>query len=113
MENLIESIRSALAPDASPETRTGGAAACRTILAALDSVPGQPMPAAAVITPDASKIASAVAMLRGVPPDQLLDLAIARLRAALPAGVQVPPAQPLKFQLIPISPAVGQPRKVP
>lgn len=112
MENLIDSIRSALASDASTETRAGGAAACRTILAALESAPGQPMAAAAVMTPDASKIADAVAMLRGVPADQLLDLAITRLRAALPAGVDVPAAQPLKFQLVPIAPTAGQPRKV-
>jgi hypothetical protein len=40
-----------------------------------------------------------------MPQDQLLDLAIARLRAALPAGVEVAPVKPLKFHLIPVPPA--------
>jgi hypothetical protein len=113
MENLIESIRAALTPEASSEARAAGAAACRTILAALEAVPGQPMPAATIVTPDASKIASAVAMLRGVPPEQLLDLAIAKLRAALPAGTDVPAVQPLKFQIVPIVAPATAPRSVP
>lgn len=101
MDNLIESIRSALAPDATPETRQAGAAACRTILAALESVPGQPLAGAAVVPPNASNIANVVASLRGVPADTLLDLAIAKLRAALPAGADVAQVQPLKFQIVP------------
>ena len=100
MENLLESIRAALESDASPETRAAGIAACRTILVALDAAPGQSF-APAVVTPNPTAIAAAVSVLRGVPPDQLLDIAIAKLRAALPAGVEVQPAQPLKFQLIP------------
>jgi hypothetical protein len=36
-----------------------------------------------------------------MPPDQLLDLAIAKLRGALPAGTDVPAAMPLKYDLIP------------
>ena len=53
-----------------------------------------------------SQIACVVSALRGVPPDQLLDLAIQRLRAALPAGVEAPPAQPLKFHIIPVAKGV-------
>jgi hypothetical protein len=49
---------------------------------------------------NASQIASVVGALRGVPPDQLLDLAIAKLRASLPAGVEVPKVEPLKFHII-------------
>ncbi len=113
MENLLESIRIALAPDASADTRGAGVAACRTVIAALESVPGQPIAAAAFIPPDASQIANALAMLRGVPPDQLLDLAIAKLRAALPAGTEVPQAQPLKFQIIPVSPLAAPTKKAP
>jgi hypothetical protein len=52
-------------------------------------------------------------MLRGVPPDKLLDLAIEKLRAALPAGIEVPQAQPLKFQLIPVAPLAGSTKKAP
>ena len=40
METLITTIRAALADDASAQTRQAGAAACRTILAALDAAPG-------------------------------------------------------------------------
>ncbi|HTR54994.1 MAG TPA: hypothetical protein VMJ10_30120 [Kofleriaceae bacterium] len=47
-------------------------------------------------------IANAISMLRGTPPDQLLELAIARVRAALPAGATVAPVQPIKFLHVPI-----------
>lgn len=112
MEELIEKIRAATASEATDEARALGAQACRTLLTALDAKPGEPMaepatatptelvaPAASPPTPQAAAhmIASA---LRGMTPDQLLDLAIARLRAALPAGAAVPVAQPVKFQLV-------------
>jgi hypothetical protein len=70
----------------------------RTILAALDATPGQTF--APAVTPSPSAIAAAVGALRGVPPDQLLDLAILKLRAALPSGVEVPAAQPLRFHIV-------------
>ena len=101
MENLIESIRSAIAQDASPEVRATGVSACRAILSALEATPGQPLASAAVVTPSPAAIAQVVAAFRGVPADQLLDIAIGKLRAALPAGTEVPQAQPLKFQMIP------------
>jgi hypothetical protein len=100
MEALIKSIRAAVVADASAEARAAGVAACRTIMAALDATPGQPMTAA--VAAPVSPIASVVSSLRGVPPDQLLDLAIARLRAALPAGAEVPRVEPLKFNLVPL-----------
>ena len=83
-----------MAPDATPETRAVAATAYRSILAALE-----PRPAAAP-PPSVPPIASIVSALRGVPPDQLLDLAIAKLRAALPAGADVPPVAPLKFDFL-------------
>lgn len=97
MDELLESIRRAVAVDASPQDRGAGAVACRTILAALEATPGQPLAAAPI---NASQIASVVGALRGVPPDQLLDLAIAKLRSALPADAQVPRVEPLKFHII-------------
>jgi hypothetical protein len=52
---------------------------------------------------DPAAVATLVASLGKLPPEQLLDLAIARLRAALPAGVSVPaPSTPLRFQIVPI-----------
>nr|HEX4316254.1 hypothetical protein [Kofleriaceae bacterium] len=102
MENLLEAIRAAVVTDASPEARAAGAQACRTILAALEATAAEPIQAAAA-QPTTPPIADLVATLRGVPMDQLLDLAIARLRAALPVGTAVPTVQPVKFQFIPQS----------
>jgi hypothetical protein len=101
MDNVIDSIRAAIASDATPEAKAVGATACRAILAALEGTPGQPLAAPAITPMSGSQIAGVVSALRGVPPDQLLDLAIARLRAALPAGVEVPPAKPINFHIIP------------
>jgi len=100
MLDLIEAIRAAVATEASPEARAAGAAACRAILGALEASPGQPMATAAPI--DTSQIATVVGALRGIPADQLLDLAIAKLRSALPAGTDVPRVEPLKFHIIPL-----------
>ena len=103
-DNLIEQIRAAVAEGATAETRAAGANACRTLLAALDTQPGAAM--GTVLVPmaspvQASQIAAVISALRGAPPDQLLDLAIQRLRAALPAGADVSAVPPLKFQIIP------------
>ncbi len=99
MDQLLEAIRTATATDASDEARAAGATACRTILAALEAQPGQVL---ATAVPE-SPIAVALSAFRGMPPEQLLDLAIARLKAALPPGAQVAPVQPVKFQLLPVS----------
>ncbi|HEU0029886.1 MAG TPA: hypothetical protein VFQ53_04580 [Kofleriaceae bacterium] len=106
MEDLIESIRLAIAPDATDEARAEGATACRSILSALEAKPGEPLATPAVpamaTVPSPEAVASIVGALRSVPPEQLLDLAIARLRAALPPGQAAPAVQPVKFQLVPI-----------
>ena len=98
MESLIETIRTAVAPDATAETRAAGAHACRTILAALDAKPGEPM--AAAVAPQPLQIATIVSALRDMPTDQLLDLAIARLRTMLPAGTDVAPVKPISFHFV-------------
>lgn len=101
MNNVIEAIQVALAPDASAEARAAGVAACRAVLAALEAVPGEAFTATPIPgTPQTPQVANIVSMLRAVPPDQLLDLAIAKLRAALPAGAEVAPVEPLKFQFV-------------
>lgn len=69
MQELIETIRAAVASGASKEQKAAGAAACRTIFAALDTEPG---------TPFAIPGAPVQAMPR-VSIDQVLDLMIARL----------------------------------
>jgi hypothetical protein len=40
--------------------------------------------------------------LRQLPPDQLLELVLQRLRAALPASTTVPMPKGIQFQLVPI-----------
>lgn len=105
MDNVIESIRAAVAPDASPNAKAAGVAACRAILAALEGTQGQ---AFAPVVP-ASPVAAVVGALRGVPPEQLLDLAIAKLRAALPADAQVSPVKPLAIRLVPVPKVGGAP----
>jgi hypothetical protein len=94
METIVETIRAALADDATPDARAAGVAACRAILAKLEP-PSPPAPAAPM-----PNIAGIVGALRNVPPNQLLDLAIAKLRGSLPAGTDVPPVTPLKFHLV-------------
>jgi hypothetical protein len=96
-ETSLASIRAVLAPDATGDARTAGAAVCRALLAALGSSPER-APAKASL--DAAMVTNALAALRGVPPDRLLDLAIEKLRAALPAGTDLQPVAPLKLQLL-------------
>ena len=99
MDQLLETIRTATATEATDEARAAGAHACRTILTALEAKPGQPL---TTHPQDASPMQTIVATLRGVPPEQLLDLAIARLRAALPAGTEVTPVAPVTFHILPL-----------
>jgi hypothetical protein len=106
MIDLVEAIRIAMEPDATVEARAAGASACRSILATLET----PIQSSERPAFNPAQIAGLVTALRGVPADQLLDLAIARLRAALPAGTAVPQSQPLKLQLIPMALAA---RKTP
>lgn len=97
MDELIETIRAAIASDTTPEAKAAGADACRTILAALEAEVGEPI---APVMPPMAQVATMIRALRGVPPDQLLDLAIARLRAALPPDAVAPTVSPLKLPLI-------------
>lgn len=99
MVDFVEAIRIAVSPDATPEARAAGVQACRAVLQALDETLPQTPPAPRI---DASQIANVVGALRGVSPDQLLELAIAKLRGALPAGTDVPRVEPLKFHIIPL-----------
>lgn len=113
MDDLIETIRVACASDATDDIKERGAQACRTILTALDAKAGEPLaapppPTEAAATaesvPTGAQIAALVGALKGVPPEQLLDMAIARLRAALPKDTPAPAVAPVRFQIIPIAP---------
>jgi hypothetical protein len=104
-DEIIAHIRAAFAPEATPEARTRAADTCRAILGVLaPEKVAAATPSSSLPHPNAAALASAV---RGMPPDQLLDLVIARLRAVLPAGVEVPNASPISFHLIPVP---GAPR---
>lgn len=72
MQELIESIRAAVADGATAEQKMTGAQACRAILAALDAEAGKPLALLGAPTPGP---------FAGLPPDQMLDLLIARLSA--------------------------------
>jgi hypothetical protein len=102
---LVDAIRAALADGASMEARAAGATACQMVLAALTAKPGEPL---ASTPPTSTPIQSAVAALRNAPPEQLLDFAIAKLKAALPPGTSVPPVQRISLPLLPISSLRGK-----
>lgn len=130
MQELIDAIRAATAPDATKEQKGAAVQACRTIAAALDTDPGHPLPipAAVSITPTGA--------LGRLSLDQALDLVIARLRgiadardkqttavegpSTSPPVPQLPPAAPRSRARIPIAtsdalrspPRAGQPRRV-
>ena len=80
MIDLIELIRAATEENAAPEARAAGVQACRSILAALEPAPANPDPANAAppTEPPIVQIAELASAMRGMPLDQLLDLAIAR-----------------------------------
>lgn len=103
MDKLVDAIRDAVVSDATDEARMAGAQACRTILTALEARAGEPLAAPTTAT---SPLHIALSAVRGMPPEQLLDLAIARLRAALPAGTDASTVQPLKFHILPL-PSIG------
>ena len=107
MENLLATIQAVLVPDATDEARASGASACRAILTALEATPGASM-SAAISQPNA--VAQIVGALRGMPLDQVLDIAIARLQAAVPADKASPPVRPLHFQMIPLGHLKDVPR---
>jgi hypothetical protein len=130
---LLELITRGLAPEADDATRgvardlwahfahtiatTAPVTPAALVMPAAPVTPAAPVMPAAPVTPTApvmptmqlptSPVAQAARMLRQLPPDQLLDLALQRLRAALPAGVTVPNPKGIQFQLVPVTPPPG------
>ena len=84
MESALDTLRAALAAGATADARAAGAVACRAMLAALEAAPGQPLPVAPP-TPITDASPAAIPMsLAGLSLDQVLDLAIGKMRSMLP-----------------------------
>lgn len=98
MDQLLEQIRAATAADATDDAKAAGASACRMLLAALETKQGDPLPAPLPMPTATPDVAALVAGLKGVPIDQLLDLAIAKLRTMVPA-TPAPPGHKLSIPL--------------
>jgi hypothetical protein len=98
MEDLLETIRTGVESDATAEARAAGAAACRALLIEVEA---RPTETPNVVLPEPAQVAALVRSLRGVPAEQLLDLAIAKARSLLPADVATAPVAPLNLKIIP------------
>lgn len=92
MQPLLEAIRQAIDDSASAEQKAAGAAACRTLLTALEAAPGTPLGP----TPPTSP-------LTRLNVDHALDLVIAKLRSMAPAAA-VPNGKAFDVPLVMISP---------
>lgn len=122
-EALLEILRRGLVPSADASSQAIARDVCARILlvlsppsptAAAPFVPLVPVSApnagfvpVAAPTPT-SPLAAMVGTLRNLPPEQLLDMAIQRLRAALPAGSTVAEPKGIQFQLVPVTPPGGK-----
>lgn len=90
------------------------AAHVTSTMAGVLGVPTAPMMPAAAAMPAApvlpvapmptTPIAIAAQALRQMPPDQLLELLLQRLRSALPTGATVPIPKAIQFPLVPVPP---------
>lgn len=92
---LLEQLRLGLKEQATPHERQLALAAGHELLRTLE-------PPAVRPTLDPQQLALLVRALRGVPLERVLDIAIAKLQAALPAGAVVPTANGTKFPLVPL-----------
>ncbi len=108
MQNHLETISAALASDATEEARSKGAAVCRVLLQQLEPAPASVPPSSA--PPIAEFASTAIAMLKTVPAEQLLDLAINTLRSRLPTGTVVSPSSGFSYTRVPMPQGLGAAR---
>lgn len=80
-DQLISAIQASLADGADDLARQRGADACRSLLAALESKPGQPLVAPVQQPTAVTPLAAAAQALSAAPPTTVLDALIAKLRA--------------------------------
>ena len=118
---LLETIRRGLDPTADDAARAAARELWARLAPALASVTPRtatapdpaampqafPIPSLAGMPP-VSPIAMAAHALRQMTPDQLLDLVLQRVRAALPTGATVAAPRGIQFQLVPVSPPLGR-----
>ncbi len=92
-----------IAPPAEPAPSSSDPTAQAVTLPSFDAMPAPP-PTATPLPPAAAAAVSMISALRNMPPEQLMELAIARLRAALPAEVAAssPSVAPVRFHFIPL-----------
>lgn len=109
---MIAAIRSALAPNASPEARATGISAARSILTVLEAKPGQPLTTAPPVpVQPQSPLASLLSQpgllnqLAAMTREQLLDL-VKQVTGAASPRTQSPAAGAPRFHLIQI-PRIG------
>ena len=110
LASLIASIRAAVTPSASAETRTAGANACRSILTVLEAKPGQPLaatPQRTSSTAQASPLATLLSQpgllskLAAMSRDELIAL-LKQITGAMPARPTTPITAAPRFHLIEI-----------
>jgi hypothetical protein len=116
---LLELIGRGLAPDADPAVRaqarelwTQCAAGLMANGAPVLAPAPPPLPSALPMpvvshmhgAAAAPPVMAAMQALKHMSPDQLLDTALQRLRAALPSGTNVPASRGIQFHLVPIPP---------
>ena len=117
MEALIDSIRLAVRDGASDDERRRGLAACRAVADALEGVgvPDAPAASTAVTEPEATvDVTTALVPVAAAPvasntfaglsAEQILDLAIAKLRGAVgeSEAVPAPAGQSFRLTLVPV-----------
>ncbi len=114
IDNVLTVIRRGLAPDADAAAQ----AMARDICARIAQLPPQPVAVALPTAPQPSSfgigaaiprmpespLTTATRALRELPPEQLLDMVLQRLRAALPTGAAVPAPKGIQFPLVPMPP---------
>ena len=106
MNAFIEAIQTATGTDASDEARAAGAAACRAILASLEPSTqlARALPAAL-----SAQMPQLIAMLSKMDINELLDVAIERLRAlngTNPSATAAAPVRRMQIPLVPIPPTL-------
>jgi hypothetical protein len=119
VDALLEIIRRGLASNADASARSAARDVCQRVLQVVPPLAAAPTPTPTSSLPPVmpaplraippSPIGAVVGTLRNLPPEQLLDLAIQRLRAALPTGTAIAEPRGVQFQLVPVAPIGGKP----